>query len=910
MNTIKKITIATCMATTVVSAGATISVENKMNLPENIVVGPTVEGITEYRLANGLKVILFPDASKATATVNMTYLVGSRHENYGETGMAHLLEHLLFKGSKNYPDPTKEFTRRGFSMNGSTWLDRTNYYVSFNATEDNLQWALGWMADAMRNSFIAQKDLDSEMSVVRNEYEMGENSPPRVMMKRMQSMIYDWHNYGKSTIGNRSDIENVEIRNLQGFYQQFYRPDNAVLTVSGKFDVTKVLGWIFRDFSSIENPKQTLPKEWTVEPTADGERYFEIRRRGESQLVSVAYRIPSALHADMAAIETAVDILSDTPTGRLYDALVKTGLATNVYGYAIGAQKPGYVMFGAVVKKGEPIEKVKNVLIQTIETSFEEKPITTKELERSKLESATSYERMLADPQEFGIGLSEFIALGDWRLFFYSRDRMAKVTTEQADSVASRYFVRDNRVVGVFLPEENPKRAVIPSAPSAEELLASYVPKTEGDVAESFEASFDNLNQRTERLRIGNLEVALLPKKTRGKTVTVSMHFDWGSEKSLFNQSMNSRLATAMLTRGTSTKNREQIEDEMTQLKMQGGLTSFVTTAENLPKALKLVADLWKHSAFPTSEFEQLKKQLVVATQSQLDKPDALAIEAINQHFNTYPKGDIRHKSSLKEVLTQLNDTSLESVKNFHKTMMGTARGQIAIVGDFDPKIVTEILKDDFSTFVSKADYQRIVHEYRPVQATRIVIDTPEKENANLIAKSVFPISDTDADAPALMVANWILGGGTGLSNRLIDRLRQKEGLSYGAGSSVIIPSKGNNGMFVFRAIVAPQNLLKAEASAKDVIEQALKNGFTETEVTEAKKGLIQAKGVARAQDSVIVASWLAKMKEGRDWNFSRDLEKKIEALTTSDVNTAFRKYIKPNEITWVLAGDQSKAQP
>ena len=441
------------MATTVVSAGATISVENKMNLPENIVVGPTVEGITEYRLANGLKVILFPDASKATATVNMTYLVGSRHENYGETGMAHLLEHLLFKGSKNYPDPTKEFTRRGFSMNGSTWLDRTNYYVSFNATEDNLQWALGWMADAMRNSFIAQKDLDSEMSVVRNEYEMGENSPPRVMMKRMQSMIYDWHNYGKSTIGNRSDIENVEIRNLQGFYQQFYRPDNAFLTVSGKFDVTKVLGWIFRDFSSIENPKQTLPKEWTVEPTADGERYFEIRRRGESQLVSVAYRIPSALHADMAAIETAVDILSDTPTGRLYDALVKTGLATNVYGYAIGAQKPGYVMFGAVVKKGEPIEKVKNVLIQTIETSFEEKPITTKELERSKLESATSYERMLADPQEFGIGLSEFIALGDWRLFFYSRDRMAKVTTEQADSVASRYFVRDNRVVGVFLPE-------------------------------------------------------------------------------------------------------------------------------------------------------------------------------------------------------------------------------------------------------------------------------------------------------------------------------------------------------------------------------------------------------------------------------------------------------------------------
>lgn len=142
------------------------SAEQSASLPAGVTQGPTVEGITEYRLANGLRVVLFPDDSKATATVNMTYLVGSRQENYGETGMAHLLEHLIFKGSKNYPDPTKEFTNRGFRMNGSTWLDRTNYFVSFTANEDNLAFALAWSADAMRNSFIAKKDLDSEMSVV------------------------------------------------------------------------------------------------------------------------------------------------------------------------------------------------------------------------------------------------------------------------------------------------------------------------------------------------------------------------------------------------------------------------------------------------------------------------------------------------------------------------------------------------------------------------------------------------------------------------------------------------------------------------------------------------------------------------------------------------------------------------
>ena len=208
----------------------------------------TVEGIKSYELDNGLQIVLFADQSKPTATVNTTYLVGSRMENYGETGMAHLLEHLMFKGSKNYPDPTKEFTRRGFRMNGTTWLDRTNYFVSFTANDDNMKWALGWSADAMTNSFIAKKDLDTEMTVVRNEYEMGENKPISVMLKRMQSVLYDWHAYGRSTIGARSDIENVPIENLQAFYRKWYQPDNAVLTVSGKFDEAKVLEWIQETF--------------------------------------------------------------------------------------------------------------------------------------------------------------------------------------------------------------------------------------------------------------------------------------------------------------------------------------------------------------------------------------------------------------------------------------------------------------------------------------------------------------------------------------------------------------------------------------------------------------------------------------------------------------------------------------
>ena len=196
----------------------------------------SVEGITEYQLHNGLQVLLAPDDSKPTTTVNLTYRVGSRHESYGETGMAHLLEHLLFKGTPRHPTVWAEFNKRGLRANGSTSRDRTNYFASFTANDANLAWYLDWLGDSMTHSFIARKDLDSEMTVVRNEMESGENDPGRILMEKTLSAMYQWHNYGKSIIGARTDVENVDIGRLQAFYRRYYQPDNATLIVSGTFD--------------------------------------------------------------------------------------------------------------------------------------------------------------------------------------------------------------------------------------------------------------------------------------------------------------------------------------------------------------------------------------------------------------------------------------------------------------------------------------------------------------------------------------------------------------------------------------------------------------------------------------------------------------------------------------------------
>ncbi|MDP4590248.1 MAG: insulinase family protein, partial [Burkholderiaceae bacterium] len=261
-----------------------------ITLPKGVKEVTSVQGMTEYQLeSNGLRILLAPDDSKPTTTVNMTYLVGSRHENYGQTGMAHLLEHMLFKGTPTIRNALAEFSRRGLQANGSTSTDRTNYYASFAANPETLDWYLGWQADAMVNSLIAREDLDTEMTVVRNEMESGENNPFRILWQKMLGAAYQWHNYGKTPIGARSDVEGVDIAQLQAFYRLYYQPDNAVLTVAGKFNPERTLQQIALVFEPIPKPNRALPKEYTVEPIQDGERRVILRRSGGSPLVAAMY---------------------------------------------------------------------------------------------------------------------------------------------------------------------------------------------------------------------------------------------------------------------------------------------------------------------------------------------------------------------------------------------------------------------------------------------------------------------------------------------------------------------------------------------------------------------------------------------------------------------------------------------
>src|SRR5688572_21910850 len=862
-----------------------------------------VEGITEYQLPNGLKVLLFPDPSKPTITVNITYLVGSRHENYGETGMAHLLEHLLFKGTPKHPNIDQEFNQRGVRYNGTTWLDRTNYYELFQASDDNLAWAIELEADRMVNSNIAKKDLDSEMTVVRNEYESGETSPFSVMLKRRQSIAFDWHSYVRSSIGNKSDIENVRIENLQAFYRMYYQPDNAVLLIAGKFDEKKALALVAKYFGPIKKPARTLPPEWTVEPTQDGPREFTVRRKGDIQIVALGYKVPSSLHVDSDAMGFGSFILGHVPTGRLHKALVETGKAAQVFGFALPGRYTALQMFGAVVKKGDPIEPVRDELIKLVE-GFGDNPPNAQELERTKLSFLNQVEKTLANHESLGVQMSEYIALGDWRLFFLARDDLEKMTSSLVAAASKAYLRRDNRTVGVFQPEDNPQRAEIPPPPPVAEVMKDFKPKAATSQAEAFDPSQANITARSRVHTFGNVKVALLPKKNRGETVNVSIALHLGNAKALENQRTNASMAGAMLARGTTKFTRAQLSDEWERLKVSGRVSGpsagLQTTRPNLEETLKLAAHVLREPRFDPQEFEQLKNQRVTSIMAQMTEPESRASEALSQHFNFYPKGDWRYSPTLEESLAETRAATLEGAKAFHDQFYGVARAEIAVVGDFDEAKTAALLKDLFAGWTPKVAYERVPNEYRDIAPANRTVATPDKENAIFLARQNVALRDDDPDFPALYVANYILGGGAGFDSRLASRIRQKDGLSYGVGSDLGVGSIDRAGTWSAYAIAAPSNIARVEAAFREELARALKDGFTDAEVAAAKSGILQMRTQNRAQDGTVAAAWVGNLYLGRTWAFSKAFEDKIMSLDAAQVAAAMRRHLDPAKVTVV----------
>jgi zinc protease len=884
------------------------------SLPTGVRKVTAAEGITEYAFPNGLRVLLFPDESKPKVTVNMTYLVGSRLEGYGETGMAHLLEHLMFRETNTRSDIKKELTDHGAVMNGTTSWDRTNYFETLNATDENLRWAIGLEADRMVNAHIDKKNLDAEMTVVRNEFEAGENSPDRILFQRAMETAYTWHNYGKLPIGNRSDIENVPVPKLAAFYQKYYQPDDAVLTIAGKFNDTQTLAWVAEAFGKIPKPQRRLDPSYTIEPTQDGERFVALRRVGDTQSVEALYHVPAGAHPDMAAIEVLAGVLGEAPSGRLYKALVENKKAVSAGAYAEELHDPGFFLASARLRADQSLDEARDILISTIEKLASEPP-SKEEVERVKTRLLKQIELQMTNTQSLALELSDWESLGDWRLLFVMRDRIKTVTPDDVTRVAKAYLKQSNRTLAEFIPTVNPERAEIPPAPDVAAMLKDFKGGEAIAPGEAFDPSPANIESRVTRAALpGGMKLVLLPKKTRGGTVVALINLRFGDEKSVFGKSTAAQLAAGLLLRGTKNKTRQQIQDELDRLKARltitGGPTNATANIEtvegNLADVLRLAAEVLREPSYPDKEFEQLREQRIAAVEASRNDPGALAAVALQKRMNPFPRGDARYVSSAEEQIEDLKSVTLEDVLRFHEQFYGASEGEIALVGQFDAAQARKLAGDLFGNWKSPIGYRRVITAYRKTEPGNVKIETPDKQNATLLAGMQIRISDEDPDYPAMELANYMLGGSFG--SRLVHRIREREGLSYGVRSGFQAPTKMDSGDFMASLIAAPQNVPKAQASLKDELARALSEGFSGEEVAAAKKALLEEEVINRSQDQTLARLLSARERFGRTMAFDQTFESAIAALTAEQVNAALRRHLDPAGLMIVEAGDFRRA--
>jgi zinc protease len=880
--------------------------QTQAGLPHGVQRITAVEGITEYRLANGLQVLLIPDSTVDTATVAITYRVGSRNEGYGETGMAHLLEHMMFRGTPRHRNIKDEFQTRGARWNGSTSDDRTNYFETFPASAANLDWAIGLEADRMVHSDVSRRDLDSEMTVVRNEYESGENSPYGVLRERVAATAYLWHGYGRAVIGARSDIENVPIERLQAFYRLYYQPDDATLVVAGRFDAGEALKLVAKHFGAVPRPARKLPATYTVEPTQDGERTVTLRRVGDMQLVSALYHIPPGADPEYAAMDVLVELISDVPTGRLQKALVVPGKASAVFGSERQLREAGYAYFGASVPMNLSVDAARDALLSTIQ-GFAAQPVTEDEVARARTRLLNETEMLISDSRALALGLSEAIGMGDWRILFLHRDRLKKVTAEDVQRTALHYFKTSNRTVGEFLPTKAPDRAEIPSVPDLALMLRDYKGEPVTAQGEAFDPTPANIEARTVRLTLPNgMKLALMPKKTRGGTVVADLELRWGNEASKAGRSTACGMASAMLLRGTEFHSREQLANEFARLKASVGVGaeggSIETVRASLPDALRLVAEVLRHPAFSPAEFEQLRLSSLASIESQKSEPGSLASLELRRHVSPLPADHWFYNATPDERIARLQALTLDQVRQCYQDFVGASNAELAVVGDFDPKQIAALATELFGDWTSPSPYTRIAMPYRDMGAMDKLIETPDKANAVLRGGMNVPIRDDDPDYPALVLANYLLGGSS--SARLSTRIREQAGLSYSVGSAMTASSFDRNGSFNLYAIYAPQNRQRVDGLMREELRRALAQGFTPEEVEAGKKGLLQARQVARNSDNALAGRLLSYLVIGRTLAWDQQFEARIAALTPDEVLAALRKYVPINHLSVVEAGD------
>ncbi len=583
---------------------------------------------------------------------------------------------------------------------------------------------------------------------------------------------------------------------------------------------------------------------------------------------------------------------------------------------AFGWHDPGVFEVSAQAGQDKPLAELRDRMLELLEQPLDAKAEAA-EVERARLKLAKNRELLMNDSNRIGVTLSDWAAKGDWRLFFLHRDRTAAVKPEDVARVAAKYFTRSNRTVGLYIPSEKVERAAVPATPDVTALVKNYKGRDTVAAGESFEPTIANIEKALQQSKLaGGVKVALLPKKSRGEAAYLQLTLHYGNADSLKKQAAAATFLASMLQRGTKDHTRQQLEDEFDRLKARvnfsGGLGEINVSIEcqraKLPAVLALVREMLREPTFPADEFEVLKRAARASAEKNRVEPQPLAGRALFRKLSPYPKEDVRYIPTIEESLALLDAVTVDDVKKLY-AQLGGQHGELVVVGDFDQGSTVQGIDKALEGWKGSTPYARIERPAKTdVPGSREVILTPDKANAVYLAGWMLPVKDTDPDHAALLIGNYLFGGGP-LTSRLANRVRQTEGLSYGVGSRYDADAFDPAARLLLFAISNPSNKDKVDTAILDELDKVLRSPLPLKEVQEAKEAYLKELQRSRGDDHQLAALMQESLETGRGVRAQAELEKRIEALSAEQVSEALRKYLDPKKLVIIQAGDFNKKE-
>ena len=863
-------------------------------------------GIKEYHMvSNGLKVLLKEDHSAPVATFMVTYEVGSRNEAIGYTGSTHLLEHLMFKGSNKFNTDKGNSVFQllqslGARMNATTWLDRTNYYETLPSSE--LETAIEIEADRMRNAYIKEADRESEMTVVRNEFERGQNNPSGVLDEHIWATAYHAHPYHHSTIGWKADIENVSIERLKAFYDTFYWPNNATATVVGDFETGEALAMIKKYFGRIRKSTKEIPQVYTTEPAQEGQRTVTLKRAGQQGIVGLAHKSPSATHEDAASFIVLSSILSSGKNSRFYKNITDKGLTTSIFIWDSLFKDPGLFAVYANLAPGVEHKAVEDALVAEYE-SIKKGGVTDEEVSKAKAQLVASMKFRQDGSMAVAGSLNEAIASGDWTLYTRYEDLINSVTAESIKEIVNKYFLEDLSTVGYFIPEISGSQAERKPATSAKELVEmkkQYFSKEDqgglaGQVVDS---------EPVEGIR-------LLTLKRGSGVVTINGSFMGGDIYADDNNSRVPDLVVSMLDQGTTKQTKFEISNQLekagARLNISNGKSNVGFSAKFLSNDLEMVFGLLSEQlqspAFNKEDLEKIKKRMVTNYKKRKESTRGRAVN--NMLTSLYPGGHQNAPQDNDKSIEDINKTTTEDLKAFHKQNYGKGGMVIVAVGDVDHEQLSNTIKKEFGAWKNSPLSKKLETKKGKKLGKKAYVTMEDKTSTDFVVGIPLGINKFHEDYMPLIVASHILGGN--FSARLMQTVRVKEGLTYGINSAITGFDNNNDGYWMVGGTFAPELLAKGEKATLREIKKWAEEGVTQAEVDITKSTLMGSYQVGFDTTYGLSSGILSAVNVWGDLSYVDSYPGKVGGVTLDQVNKAIKKYISFNDIYQVAAGSIDK---